>query len=985
MHSSRRVRFYASFLLLSFVLLCAAAHAQDASLDSAGISRLSYEGQTVSSMDFAGRTDVDPSALEQLVAQKVGQPYSAEKVDASAEALKRAGNYENVTIETRPEANGVRVVFVLHPALYVGIYEFPGALRGFNYSRLLQVTNYTKQEPYSPEATQRAQENLLAFLRRSGYFQSKVNVTVESDHVHELANIIFNVDLGPRAKFGNLTMEGATPEETAKLQKALRGIRARLRGATIKRGKTYSYKRLQTATQHLENQLHKQKRLAASVKLVGADYDPETNLANITFEIKTGPIVKVQVSGAHLSGGNRRKLIPVYDEGRVDDELIQEGRNNIRGYLQTKGYFDAKVDARVARQGEDTTTVTYAVTKGARHRVGGVRFEGNEVFSDKQLSSHSSVTRGRFLSHGKFSEALLRRTVRDLSNLYKNAGYSQVKVTPDVKRAGNIDVVFHIIEGQQDKVANLRIEGNDTVPVEELAPKGLKLTPGKPYSDQLLQQDRNSILAKYLELGYLTASFVSTAKPEPGDKHAIDVVYTIQEGPQVHTATVITTGRDRTKQALTEKAANIKPGRPLSEDAMLKGESRLYTLGVFDWAEVDPRRPITNQSEEDVLVKVHESKRNSITYGFGFEVVNRGGNVPSGTVTVPGLPPVGLPTNYQTSEQTFWGPRGTFEYTRRNIRGNAESLTFGALAGRLDQRGQLTYLDPYFRGSSWRASTAASVENNLQNPIFNAVLGQGGFQLQKDLDAKRTKYVILRYSFQYTSINDLLIPDLVPPQDRNVRFSSIAASWVRDTRDSVLDAQKGIYESFELDFNPSFLGSSVDFARFLGQTAYYKNIGGGFIYANSIRLGLEEPFNGSFIPLSENFFTGGGSTLRGFPLNGAGPQRPVQVCGKIPPCSLISVPVGGPQLFIVNSELRTPQFIPVPFLKKIGLAAFYDGGNVYDRIGFKNFFTDFSNTVGGGVRYKTPIGPIRIDIGHNLNSPRGIKSTQIFVTLGQAF
>jgi outer membrane protein assembly factor BamA len=160
---------------------------------------------------------------------------------------------------------------------------------------------------------------------------------------------------------------------------------------------------------------------------------------------------------------------------------------------------------------------------------------------------------------------------------------------------------------------------------------------------------------------------------------------------------------------------------------------------------------------------------------------------------------------------------------------------------------------------------------------------------------------------------------------------------------------------------------------------------GGFVFANSIRLGLEEAFNGSQVPVSENFFTGGGSSLRGFPLNGAGPQRPVQVCSQgTTNCSLISVPQGGPELFIVNSELRTPQF-PMPIIKKLGFAVFYDGGNVYDRIGFKNFFSDFTNHVGGGLRYSTPVGPIRIDIGHNLNSPPGVKSTQIFVTLGQAF
>ena len=144
---------------------------------------------------------------------------------------------------------------------------------------------------------------------------------------------------------------------------------------------------------------------------------------------------------------------------------------------------------------------------------------------------------------------------------------------------------------------------------------------------------------------------------------------------------------------------------------------------------------------------------------------------------------------------------------------------------------------------------------------------------------------------------------------------------------------------------------------------------------------MNPAFAGSEVPLSQEFFSGGGSTLRGFPLDGAGPQRTVQACDNASPqatCAPITVPEGGNQLFIVNSEFR----IPLPIYKGVGVAAFYDGGNVFSAIGFHG---EYTNTVGGGLRYATPVGPIRFDIGHNLNSPRGINSTQFFVTLGQAF
>jgi translocation and assembly module TamA len=177
----------------------------------------------------------------------------------------------------------------------------------------------------------------------------------------------------------------------------------------------------------------------------------------------------------------------------------------------------------------------------------------------------------------------------------------------------------------------------------------------------------------------------------------------------------------------------------------------------------------------------------------------------------------------------------------------------------------------------------------------------------------------------------------------------------------------------------------VDFGRLVAQVAYYKKVVGGIVWANSLRVGMEQPFAGSHVPISEKFFTGGGSTLRGFPLNGAGPQRVITACGNPADpatCVPVRVPVGGNELFIFNSEVRIPL---EAVMKHLGIAVFYDGGNVFDRVGFHNFAQQYTNNVGIGLRYATPMGPIRIDLGHNLDGLPGVKSTQLFVTIGQAF
>lgn len=957
------------------------------SAQSAGSGQMlsSYIGQPVSTVEIAGQPDQTLASVQRFITVKPGQPLAKNDVIATINALKQQGGFSDVGLDLEPDANGVRVIFVLKPAIYVGMYQFPGATKVFSYSRLLQVSNYPTQAPYSASDVQQAETSLVKFFRQTGYFTAEVHSEVATDSTHNLANVIFNTTLGRKAKIGKISLQGDSPEETAYLNKKLRSLMARLRGDSLKPGMTYSNSRIQSATQYMQSVLTSRKYLAGSVQLLSANYDPTTNRADIIFNVTTGPVVEVKTVGAHLGSRTLRNLVPMYAANAVDTELINEGGRNIQLYFQKKGYFDTQVQTSVA----DTSAgklITYEIHKNARSKLQELSFDGNRHFGSKELASRVSVKEAHLFSRGTYTQKLARDSAKNIQNTYRSAGYSKATVTPRVVRKGNdLAITFQVNEGPLDIVQDLRIEGNNTLPENDLAPRGLKLGPGKPYSQTLVNEDRNQIIARYLTLGYLNAAFISTARPLKSDPHRLQVVYKISEGPQVKVADIVTVGRQHTRQSLINRELEMKPQQPLSENGMMSAETRLYNLGIFDWAELDPKRPITDQNNEDVIVKVHESKRNSIVYGFGFEVINRGGSVPSGTVAVPGIPPIGLPKGFKTSQKTFWGPRGTFEYTRRNVRGRAESYTISAFAGRLDQRAGFTFTDPYFRGTKWSGSAITSFERNEQNPIFTARLGNIGYQLQRALDAKKTSNLFLRYNLQITRISNLLIPDLVPANQHSVRLSTLSATYIHDTRDNILDAHRGLYESFELSINPSFLGSNFSFARFLGQAAYYRNIGHGIVWASSLRLGLEQAYGGSEVPLSQRFFSGGGSTLRGFPLNGAGPQRTIAACGNPndkSTCVKITVPNGGNELLILNTEMR----VPLDVVKKnLGVVAFYDGGNVFPIIGFHNFGSLYTNSVGLGLRYATPVGPVRIDLGHNLNPIPGVKSTQYFITIGQAF
>jgi outer membrane protein insertion porin family len=945
-----------------------------------------FEGRTVFKVDIAASPVMNVNAFRPLIKQKEGEPFSMAAIRDSVAALQKTTLFSLVQVKVEAEQSGLHVTFLLQPAFYVGMVFFPGA-NAFSYTRMLQAVNIPDQTPFVDDLVTNGKGALLELFKNDGFFQAKIDAETQRDEKHLIVNLIYHCTLGPRAKIGEVTFQGASEKEKVDLRAALTSFWAKLKGGSLRGGQPYTQTRLTKSLDYLRQCLEKSGHLTPTVRLAPPSYDAATRHAHVTFEVQPGPLVSIQVNGAHVWKRTLKKLIPIYEENTVDRDLVEEGSRNLASYFQSKSYFDVKVDSHFDQK-PDTIRVVYDVHKGEKHRVQEVHFEGNNYFSDEQLRAHIPIKKARLLFvRGKISNELVRRSVASITNLYQNEGFAKAKVEPQVRdHEPQIDVTFRILEGDQERVNSLQIVDSRNQPLKLAIKHPLNLTPGKPYSRKLLEDDRSQVLADYMDEGYLNAHFDSTATPDPANHLLVNVVYKIDPGPLARVGEVALLGAEHTQPKFLRNITDpkVKEGQPLSEGRLLSSESDLYDLGVFDWATISPLRPIEGQEYEEVLVKVHESKRNVLDVGGGFEVLPRSGNVPVGAVAIPGLPPISLGNKFTTSQKSFFGPRFEFDYSRRDLRGRAETASIGVLYSRLDQRGTATYSDPRFFGSKWGSLLSLSAERTMENPIYTAELATAAWQVEKALDAKRTKIVRVRYSFQHTLLSNITIPDLVLPQDRRVRLSTFSLEYIRDTRDHPLDAHHGIYQTASFGVSPTALGSSSNFTRFLGQTAFYRPIRPWLTWANNFRIGLASPFSGSFVPLSERFFSGGADSLRGFPIDGAGPQRPVTVCSNPSnpaTCTLISVPVGGRLLAIVNSEGR----FPIPLKSGLGGVVFYDGGNVYSAINFRQFHSNYTNSIGFGIRYHTPVGPVRFDIGHNLNAPPGLNSTQYFVTLGQAF
>ena len=340
----------------------------------------SYEGQNVASVEIAGQPALDQEQLRSLLTQHEGEAFSQAKVDQSISALKSSGKVKEVELEIRPQANGVRVLLVCQPAYYFGLFEFPGATGRFAYSRLLQVSDYPPRGAYSPVDVDIAKKSLIRFFQQNGYFEAQVKPDVQTDATHELVNVAFQVSLNRRAKFGEVILKGAPPEEEQRLQRALKSWMARVRGSALRPGKPYSLKRIQNATLYLESQLISRDYLGSRVAMSGAEYDPATHRADIHFDVTPGARAHVDVQGAHLWGRTQRKLLPIYQIAGLDPELIQESRENLISHFQSKGYFDVAVQSDV-QPSPTGQTVLFRIIKGERHKVTGVAIVGkSEAF-----------------------------------------------------------------------------------------------------------------------------------------------------------------------------------------------------------------------------------------------------------------------------------------------------------------------------------------------------------------------------------------------------------------------------------------------------------------------------------------------------------------------------------------------------------------------------------------------------------------------------
>jgi outer membrane protein insertion porin family len=891
-------------------------------LYSAAIDK--YLGVPVAKVQFTSEDFIDVTALERAVAVTVGKPLDASEVRQSMSTLYQTREFSQIEADATLADSGLVITFKLRPNFFFADFRLRGdpVLR----SPISSLVSLPLGEAYTPKTVEQLQQKAQEALRDAGYYQAEIFPDVQFLSKARLVTVSYIVKAGERASISTIDITGSPLLERSEILQQIK----------VRPGSYFDSEALKRDFERLRKLYSNRGFLNATLRLEKLEYSPSSNSVQVQIQIDSGPFVYIELTGGKIPKKELRELVPIYEEGSIDVDLIEEGRRNIEDYLQRKGYFDVTVSKELIEvTSENAYQVNYAIDRGKRQKVVSIDFAGANHFSRNQLLQALATRVGGLTSRGTFSGDLLKQDAESIKNLYLREGFEQVSVESNFKKDDegvNIAASFVVQEGPRSTVSEVEIQGNDGIAREELV-RGLNLTPGGPFSQAFLQEDQRMIESRYLERGFTDAKVEFTTERLEGNR--VKVIYTLSEGQAIRTDDIHIIGSQQTRNKVVSRHITFHEGDPLSQEQLLTSQQQLYGLGLFNRVDVVPVNVDQSDSYRPVIIRLEDSSPIILGYGGG----------------------------YQDRE----GPRGTIEISHNNLFGLARSISFRTRASFREQRGQITYKEPRLFNRNLDSYLTLYAENADQ-VSFSTTTVNAALQILKRFGKVDNFFV--RYNFETVDLSNVLVnPQATGQEDLGtLKLSTFSTAWLRDTRDDPIEPSRGFFNTVNFSVASKLYGSEANLVSFFGQHQNHHRVGRRAVLATSLRLGLIGPYGATpEVPISERFFAGGSTSLRGFDLNLAGPLDPAT-----------NKPLGGNALVILNAELR------VPVSGNFAFAPFYDTGNVFARI--KDIsLSRFSNTIGFGVRYKTPFGPLRVDLGFNLSPPTGLPSRQIFFTIGNPF
>ncbi len=663
----------------------------------------------------------------------------------------------------------------------------------------------------------------------------------------------------------------------------------------------------------------------------------------VVFVVKEIPSVGdvTFVGNDTLDTADLRDVISIKRGVTFKEHLVNDTIQKLTAHYHEKAFFLVQVKVDTAINANGLVDITINIAEEEKIKIDEIRFIGNKAFDDGDLKDVMETEETWLFSFidesGIYKKDVLKVDVLRLEAFYQDNGYIRVRVhkpTIEVNREDKeIYIEIKIEEGLQYKFGKITVQDVEEFSGQDLL-VDLKSQPGAVYNISLLRADILNVTEKFSEKGFAYAD-VNPKAAIDDQTRTVDLNVQIDPGRKVYVGKINVIGNTRTRDNVVRREFRFKEGELFNSKKLKRSKQRINNLGFFENVKIDTHRGDTPEVI-DVDATVTERPTGSISFGAGFSSVDK------------------VIFNASIAQDNIFGT------------GRKANLSADISARRSNFSIQLT--EPRIFDSD--VSGGVSLFNSRSNFFsFDTRSQGGGLSFGKNLS--ETDWAGLNYRYSRVKVSDVVNPtQTLKNETRNT--SRIGATFINDSRDNFINPTQGWRHVVRLEFAGSILGGA-DFYKTGYEITYYRKLIGKLVGAVHGDIKFAEGYNDEELPSFERYFMGGANSLRGFTIRQVGPL------------TNLADPLGGEQSLLLNLELQ------YPLTEGFRLFAFYDRGNVYgsgDNIASTDTSFNLSKmreSVGGGIRFFSPFGPISLAYGFKLDQRTGESSGEFHFSAGNAF
>ncbi|HET7451393.1 MAG TPA: POTRA domain-containing protein [Thermoanaerobaculia bacterium] len=928
---------------------------------------VAFAGRPIASVAWDADGPVDGDEVARLVEIRAGRALDEDAVRRSVQNLYATERFANVEVEGEA-ASEDRVAVTIHLFRAFRVQAIRFEKRPVSDDSLRRALGFAIGGPYQESEVQEGKDRLQRYLATEGFAEARVSSRTEFDGTRFEGRVIYEIAPGPPTRIVKPVFDGdLAPYSEARL----------IEVSKLKIGERYREERAKRAAQAIQDFLVGEGRLKAEVRLIGVDTRAQS--AAPVFRIDVGPEIVFETVGVEEKKV-RKDFVSLLKNQVFQEDLLIRYVASLRREYQEKGYHEARVDYTINEK-TSPETVTLTVQRGDREYVSAVVLEGVHGFTDSELRA-VLLTRPRSTFHkGRLVDATLADDRGTLEGFYLAHGYTTAAVAPPAiekgPKPGSLVVRFTVEEGPRTEVRASDLDGvtfGDRKAIGAL----LTLRTGTPYSVQKAADDRAAILGWYRDRGWTSAGVETRVATTP-DKAFADVRELVREGPREFFGKTIVRGNGRTLESRILLPVRWREGDPFSETKLLDAQRDISRTGVFQ--KVDARRALPDPStdERNVLIDVVPGKPVSLLYGFGYQY------------------------EAETGDQS---PYVLLGVGYNNLFGSLRSVSIESRYAPNTNTGRvfLNYRDPFLIAADVPLVASIFYANE---PIQKIDVRRRGAFIETTRQMTSRIRLGLRYELQRINTGNTNPLELatIEPFNRDIAEQTLGTTLLYDTRDEIIDPHRGVFLSafVKKAFPSSLLSADARYTKAYAQLSGFVPVL-GTVLGGSVHAGKawvpggctvdgEPAASAECVPIAERFFSGGRTSNRGFGYAVEG------IPGESVDYSVIEVPVSpgdegkgtcrgidpvgganfncdfGPRVVGGSSTAGLSVEWRFRIVGDFGAQLFYDATQVWGdgtfHLGFEGD-RGLRQTLGFGVRYLTPVGPLRFEYGRVLN-PRSFE------------